>query len=192
MVLAGDAAKMAKSTGNVFQLHEALDRFGSEAVIGFLISGHYRQPIAFGAEALERAAASNERVRDFFREVEPIDGDRDPRVEQAREAFLEALADDFNTPRAMAELYDLIAEGHRRPLAGAHETLAELLGIVGLATLTDVEEEVPDEAAQLLAERERARAERDFARADEARDRLGEMGWLVRDTPAGARLVRGR
>ncbi len=190
MVLTGDEAKMAKSTGNVFQLDEAVDRFGAEAVVGFLISGHYRQPLAFSKGALEQARARNERVRDFFREVERTDGGPDPRVEQAREAFLEALADDFNTPRAMAEIYDLIAEGHRRPLAGAHKTLADLLQIVGLETLAKVEDEVPPQVAELLAERERARGDRDFERADAVRDELRELGWLVRDTPAGAKPVR--
>lgn len=190
MVLTGPEAKMAKSVGNVFMLGEAIERFGREAVVGFLISGHYRQPLAFGEEALEQARARNERLRDFFREVERRDGPDDRVVVEAREAFLSALADDFNTPRAMAVLYELVAEGHRRPLAGAHAALEELLEIVGLESLARVEERIDAEAQQLLAERERARAERDFDRADRIREQLGRRGWLVRDTAAGAKLVR--
>ncbi|MDX6581391.1 MAG: cysteinyl-tRNA synthetase [Solirubrobacterales bacterium] len=185
-----DAEKMSKSLGNIFQLSEAIDRFGPHAVVAYLISGHYRQPLAFGEEALEAAAAGNERIRDFFRGVDRVDGGAAPRVEDAREAFLAALADDFNTQRAMAEVFDLITEGHREPLAGAHAVLEELLEIVGLESLAQVAEDVPAEAAELLEERERARAERDFARADEIRDRLAELGWTVRDTPTGAKLVR--
>jgi cysteinyl-tRNA synthetase len=123
MVLTGPEAKMAKSVGNVFMLGEAIERFGREAVVGFLISGHYRQPLAFGEEALEQARARNERLRDFFREVERRDGPDDPVVVEAREAFLSALADDFNTPRAMAVLYQLVAEGHRQPMAVDHAAL---------------------------------------------------------------------
>jgi cysteinyl-tRNA synthetase len=190
MVLTGPEAKMAKSAGNVFVLGEAIERFGREAVIGFLISGHYRQPLAFDEEALEQARARNERLRDFFREVERRDGPEDPAVAEAREQFLSALADDFNTPRAMAALYELVAEGHRRPLAGAHAALEELLEIVGLESLARVEERIDPEAQQLLAERERARAERDFDHADRIREQLDRRGWLVRDTPAGAKLVR--
>ncbi|MGH2985405.1 MAG: cysteine--tRNA ligase [Solirubrobacterales bacterium] len=190
MVLTGPEAKMAKSVGNVFVLSEAIERFGREAVVGFLISGHYRQPLAFGEEALEQARARNERLRDFFREVERRDGPDDPVVVEAREEFLSALADDFNTPRAMAVLYELVAEGHRRPLAGAHAALEELLEIVGLASLARVEEQIDAEAQRLLAERERARAERDFDHADEIREQLERRGWLVRDTAAGAKLVR--
>ena len=192
MVLTGPEAKMAKSVGNVFMLGEAIERFGREAVIAFLISGHYRQPLAFGEDALEQARARNERLRDFFRGVDRVDGPEDPVVAETREAFLSALADDFNTPRAMAALYELVAEGHRRPVPGAHEALEELLEIVGLESLARTEEEVDAEAEELLAERERARAERDFERADRIRDQLDERGWEVRDTGDGARLVRKR
>ena len=63
-----DAEKMSKSEGNIFQLSEALDRYGREAVVDYLISGHYRQPLAFGPEQMEQAVARVERLRNFFRE----------------------------------------------------------------------------------------------------------------------------
>ena len=63
-----DAAKMSKSEGNIFQLSEALDRYGREAAVAYLISGHYRQPLAFGAEQMDQAVAQVERLRNFFRE----------------------------------------------------------------------------------------------------------------------------
>ena len=192
MVTTGPEAKMAKSEGNVFLLHEALDRFGAEAVVSFLISGHYRQPIAFGEEALEQATARNERVRDFFRAGERADGEPDEAVVTMRDAFFEALADDFNTPRAMAQLYDLVAEGHRRaPLAGAHAALEEMLSVVGLETLAAAGTEPADPEAQALVdERDEARAAGDFERADRLRDELARRGFDVRDTPDGGRLVR--
>jgi cysteinyl-tRNA synthetase len=191
MVLAEREAKMAKSEGNVFLLHEALDRYGAEAVIDFLISGHYRQPLAFGEDALEAATARNERVRDFFRATQRADGAPHPVVVERREAFLDALADDFNTPRAMAEAYDLVAEGHRSaPLPGAHAELEEMLTVVGLGRLAGAGYEADPEAEGMLAERERARAAGDFATADRIRDDLAKRGFEVRDTPDGARLVR--
>jgi cysteinyl-tRNA synthetase len=190
----GDDTKMAKSVGNVFLLHEALDRYGPEAVINFLISGHYHQPLVFAEDALEQAVERNRRIREFFRSVPGAEAEEgagpDPRVTQARDAFLEALADDFNTPRAMAGLYELIREGNTRPLAGVHAAVAELLEIVGLESLAAPEQAADAEAEVLLAERERARAGKDFARADEIRDRLAEIGWEVRDSADGARLVR--
>ena len=63
-----DAEKMSKSEGNIFQLSEALDRYGREAVVAYLISGHYRQPLAFGEEQMEEAVARVERLRNFFRD----------------------------------------------------------------------------------------------------------------------------
>ena len=63
-----DAEKMSKSEGNIFQLSEALERFGRDAVIDYLVSGHYRQPLAFDEEQIEQAAARVERLRNFFRE----------------------------------------------------------------------------------------------------------------------------
>ena len=190
MVTIGSEAKMAKSEGNVFLLHEALDRHGAEAVVAFLISGHYRQPIAFGTDALEQAVAGNERLRDFFRAAERANGEPDEAVVAIRERFYEALADDFNTPRAMAEVFDLVREGHRRALPGAHAALEEMLSVLGLERLAEAAGEATDpEAEALLAQRDEARAAGDFARADSLRDELADRGYDVRDTPAGGKLV---
>jgi cysteinyl-tRNA synthetase len=190
MVLAGPEAKMAKSEGNVFQLSEAIDRYGAAAVIDFLISGHYRQPLAFGTEALERARARNERVRDFFRAAERLDGEPDPVCSRLQGDFMDALADDFNTPRAMAALYDLVAEGNRRPLRGAHAAAGEMLDVVGLDSLAvDGAEVASPEAERLARERDEARAGGDFERADRLRDEIAALGFAVRDTPDGPRLV---
>ena len=184
-----DAEKMSKSLGNIFQLSEAVDRFGPQAVVAFLTSGHYRQPLEFSEAALEQAAARVERLRNFLAEP-PVDGEPDEFALERREAFLAALADDFNTPRAWAAAFELVAEANRRPLPGAREALAELLPLLGLEALLEGHVEGDPEAEALLAERERARAGRDFARADEIRDRLARLGWEVRDTPEGARLRR--
>ena len=184
-----DAEKMSKSLGNIFQLSEAIDRFGPHAVVAFLTSGHYRQPLEFSEAALEQAAARVERLRNFLAEP-PVAGEPDGFALERREAFLEALADDFNTPRAWAAAFELVAEANRRPLSGAREALAEMLPLLGLEALLGGNAERDPEAEALLGERERARAERDFARADEIRDQLAALGWEVRDTPEGARLRR--
>ena len=187
--------KMAKSVGNIFQLSEALDRFAPETLIAYLISGHYRQPLEFSEEALREAEARVERIRNFLRQPQPPGDPATPgrETEDVRgfvEEFFAALADDFNTPKAMAAVFDLVAEGNRRPLPGARAALEEMLPVVGLGSLLAPAEEADPEAVGLLDERERARAERDFERADRIRERLAARGWEVRDTPGGARLVR--
>jgi cysteinyl-tRNA synthetase len=179
-------AKMSKSEGNIFQLSEALDRYGREAVVAYLISGHYRQPLAFGEEQMEESVARVERLRNFFRD--------NPLGAAARiVAFRDALADDFNTPRALAEVFELVGEANRGEVDGgeAAGALAEMLDLVGLSTLTQPDEgaEADPEAQKLMQEREEARGARDFARADELRDQLAEMGWEVRDSAEGPSLV---
>jgi len=182
--------KMSKSLGNIFQLSEAVERFGAPAVVAYLTSGHYRQPLEFSERALTEAQARLERIANYLDRA-PSGGEPDEFLVERRETFLDALADDFNTPRAWAALFEIVSEGNRHELTGAREVLAELLELLGLESLLEAgTEEVDPEAQALLAEREQARAERDFARADEIRDRLAEMGWEVRDSPEGAQLRR--
>jgi cysteinyl-tRNA synthetase len=191
-MIEADAEKMSKSEGNIFQLSEALDRYGREAVVDYLVAGHYRQPLAFGAERMEEAAARVERLRNFLREHPPSGGggEVDAFAAARVDAFCDALADDFNTPRAMAEAFELVAEANRRELPGAPEALLEMLALVGLESLAGAEEGADAEAEALLVERQQARAARDFERADEIRKRLAGLGWEVRDLADGARLVR--
>ena len=131
-----DAEKMSKSEGNIFQLSEALDRYGSEAVVLFLISGHYRQPIAFDKGRMEQAVAQVERLRNFFRE-HPVGESGEVPPEQQRggsvgtspdsrlESFQEALADDFNTPRALAQAFELVGDANRGDAPEAPEAPGE-------------------------------------------------------------------
>jgi cysteinyl-tRNA synthetase len=184
-----DQDKMSKSEGNVFQLHEALDRFEREAVVNYLISGHYRQPLAFSEQELEQSASEVERLRNFLRE-HGTEGAPGEEAAAYRDRFLDALADDFNTAKARAEAFDLVAEANRHELAGAGAALVEMLEVLGLESLARPEEAPDPEALRLLGEREEAREERDFERADRLRDELGARGWEVRDSAEGARLVR--
>ncbi|HST69858.1 MAG TPA: DALR domain-containing protein, partial [Solirubrobacterales bacterium] len=109
------------------------------------------------------------------------------------EAFREALADDFNTPRALAEVFELVGEANRGEVPGdaAAAGVAEMLELVGLSSLTQPEEgaEVDEQATKLMQEREEARASKDFERADALRDQLAGMGWEVRDSADGPSLV---
>ncbi|MGA8216984.1 MAG: cysteine--tRNA ligase [Solirubrobacterales bacterium] len=183
-----DEEKMSKSVGNIFQLSEAVDRYGGQTVVAYLASGHYRQPLAFSDEQLTEAAARVERIRNYLRDAPG--GDPDRFLIEKRQAFLDVLADDFNTPQAFAVLFEIVAEGNRRDLPGARGVLEELLPLLGLDSLLKEERTAPPEAEELLAQRQEARATKDFDRADSLRDQLARMGWEVRDEAGGARLVR--
>jgi cysteinyl-tRNA synthetase len=185
-----DEEKMSKSVGNIFQLSEAIERHGGQTVVAYLASGHYRQPLAFSDEQLTEAAARVERIRNYLRDAP--EGEPDTFLVERRKTFLDALADDFNTPQAFAVLFEIVAEGNRRELSGARPVLEELLRLLGLDSLLADEEATPAEAEELLAQRQEARAAKDFDRADALRDQLAEMGWEVRDEAGGARLVRRR
>src|SRR5580693_6838796 len=98
--------KMAKSVGNIALLHEVIAQYGSEAVVMYLISGHYRQPLAFSEAALEQAQANVKRIREAGRRLSP--GDSPPELDALRDRFFVALARDFNTAEALAVLNEWI------------------------------------------------------------------------------------
>jgi cysteinyl-tRNA synthetase len=192
MVRLGEA-KMAKSVGNIRLLHAALDEYGRDAIVMYLVAGHYRQPLAFSSEALADASRAVDRIREFCRRLDP--SAPDPKaLDPYADGFFDALADDFNTAAARAALFEWIGEGNRRIDRGERlgvGALREMLWTLGMENLLEPDEERPGEQVErLLAEREAAREARDFALADAKREQLAELGWEVRDTPEGQQLVR--
>ena len=188
-----EGEKMAKSVGNIFLLHEALAAHGRDALIAYFCAGHYRQPIAYSDERLSEAARSVERIKDAGRRL--VAGDSPAELAPLREAFFDALADDFNTPRALATVFEWVREANRRSEAGEQvgdADLREMLSVFALAQLLDADAAAggPDaEALELLQLRQAARAAKDFAAADRLRDELAARGWEVRDGADGATLV---
>jgi cysteinyl-tRNA synthetase len=179
--------KMAKSVGNIRGLGDVLDEVDGAVLVLYFTGGHYRQPLAFSPDALEAAAAGAQRIRDAARRLAP--GDASPSMSAQREAFFEALADDFNTPRALAALYEWIGIANRLDAPGGRDELAEMLGVLGLEALLE-SEPAPAEAVALADRREAARRDKDWGEADRLRDELRDMGWEVRDGPQGPELVK--
>jgi cysteinyl-tRNA synthetase len=177
--------KMAKSVGNIELLAEAVERWGRDAIVWFFAAGHYRQPIQYTDEALVQAQNTVARVRELARPLP--DGPSHPSLEPLRDRFFEALADDFNTPTAIARLFDWLRLAKGVETGNAH--LREMLGVLALEHLLERGREPSAEDVALLERRQAARATRDFAEADRLRDELSARGWQVRDTPGGAELV---
>jgi cysteinyl-tRNA synthetase len=188
-----DSEKMAKSVGNIRLLHGALEQFGREAFVMWMVGAHYRKPVAYTEETMEDAGRAVARVREVVRRLDP-DGPAAAELDALSERFFDQLSDDFNTPAARAVLFEWVAEANRRLDAGERfgaGRLDEMLYALGLESLLEYGEvEAPEEIERIAAEREAARARRDFERADRLRDQLAERGWEIRDTPHGARLVR--
>jgi cysteinyl-tRNA synthetase len=184
--------KMAKSVGNVTRLADALERHGRDALIMYFLRGHYRQPLQYSDELVEDAGRAIERIANFARLVRRASAAPGPGaiVAEHRAAFFEALRDDFNTPRALAALFELINAVNRDGFtADVEPALAEMLEVLGLEHLLQADQPVDEALLQLAAERDEARQTRDFERADRVRDELREHGYEVRDTPEGPELV---
>jgi len=185
--------KMAKSVGNIALLHEVLEQYGREAVVMYLISGHYRQPLAFSEEVLEQAQANTKRIREAARKLgagssKPRDPAEKEHLDSFRVAFFSALAGDFNTPFALAQLNEWLRAAGHLGVTG-DDDLREMLGVIGLETLLDAVVEAPEQVRGLAQAREQARQARDFATADRLRDEIAALGWEVRDAAGGFELL---
>jgi cysteinyl-tRNA synthetase len=181
--------KMAKSVGNIALLPEVLERWGRDALLLFFAGGHYRQPIVFTPETMDQAAAGVRRIREAAKRL--VDGPGPEDLAVLKERFFAALADDFNTARALASVYDYVREVNRSEEATGRDDLAEMLAVLGLDNLLEPDaDEAPDAVHELARRRQEARAARDFAEADRLRDELAGAGWAVRDTADGYALER--
>jgi cysteinyl-tRNA synthetase len=168
--------KMSKSVGNVATIREAIDEWGRETVLVFFMTASWRKPIDYSEQTMAQAAARKETLRNAFT-LAAAEHD-----EGAWEPFAAALADDFDTPAALAILHEWASSGQV-------ELLRRGLGLFGLGSLAE-REQAPAEVAELAERRQRARAERDFDESDRLRDELAAAGWQMRDRPDGYDLVR--
>jgi cysteinyl-tRNA synthetase len=184
-----DAEKMSKSVGNIFSLHRALEVYGRDTLVLYLLSAHYRGPMAFGEEELNGARGAVGRIREVRRRL--VEGPSPPELAPLKERFFDLLADDFHTERALAVVFEWVREANRRSEPVGSDDLREMLDVLALANLLDPDQgPKPDaRALELLAKREEARAARDFATADRLRDKLRALGWEVRDGPSGPELL---
>ncbi len=185
-----DKEKMSKSVGNITSLAGALDEYGRDALVMFFVRSQYRKPIEYSPEALEQATQSVKRIRELARRLDP-DGAAVPGAGEIEERFYAALANDFNTAEAVGIVFELVSVLNRLEPGQSGGPLRDMLWTLGLDNLLDQDHEAPDDHAErLLAERQQARADRDFATADARRDELAALGWEVRDTPEGPKLIR--
>ena len=200
-----DGQKMSKSLGNFFTLRDLLERGCDPVALRYLLfSVHYRKQLNFTFEGVEQAEAALRRANDFLlrvREIgDDVEGDSEfpARVEVARRQFEDSMDDDLNTSAALAALFELIRDGNvaleegRVGAAGRDRILDFFRGANRVFDVFQVEgEELDDEEIlRLIEEREEARRERDFRRADEIRDELTNRGIQLEDTRGGTRWKR--
>ena len=185
--LAVDGAKMSKSIGNIKLVHDLVKHYPGEVLRLALLSAHYRQPLDFSGPVLDQARAALDR---YYRVLYDLRDVKAPATEPP-EGFFEALCDDLNTPKALAELNALLAGTHDAKLKGQLLAAGNLLGVLqndpaawlGYGQGAGIDEA---EVEKLMAARQQARKERNFARADEIRKELEGKGIVIEDTPGGA------
>jgi cysteinyl-tRNA synthetase len=183
-----DEAKMSKSVGNIFLLHQALDAHGRDALIMYFVGSDYRKPVEFDDERLTEAGARVDRIREAGRRLTP--GPSPEWSAPLRDRFFDALADDFKTPEALAAAFDWVREANRAPAGTGDADLREMLSVLGLENLLDAADaQAPAAVVELRDAREKARAERDYAEADRLREEIRAHGWEVRDGPSGPELL---
>ena len=193
MVMINDE-KMSKSLGNFFTIRDVLKQYDAETVRYFLISAQYRSPLNYSQDNLDNARASLARLYTALRDVKagPACGG-----EEYVERFTKFMDDDFNTPGALSVLFDLakaVNTSSGTEAEGLAGRLLELAGVLGLLTQDPVKflQGQSDGAdydvaliESLIEERRAARANKDFAAADAARNKLTEMGVVLEDGPNG-------
>ena len=194
-----DSEKMSKSLGNFFTIREVLKKYDAEVVRHLLIASHYRSPINYSELSLQQSAKALER---FYIALQDLDLLNAKTLVNSKfeKAFYSAMDDDFNTAEAFGVLFAIVTEINKQK--GENSDLANQLGklLVSLGEILGILQAVPDDFLrsdqsfeidettidQLIAEREKARLDKNWGRADEIRDQLLAMKVVVEDDVGGS------
>ncbi|GAB6085527.1 cysteine--tRNA ligase [Alkaliphilus crotonatoxidans] len=202
-----DNKKMSKSLNNFFTPREIAQEYDLEVIRFFIFSAHYRNPVNFSQELVEAAKNGLERLyntRNNLRHL--IDNTKEEALKQPewvkvlpdyRQRFIEAMDDDFNTADGIAVIFELarhinshaLISSNQRDLKEALDLLMELAGVLGLLEKQE-DTNLEEELETLIEERQQARKEKNFKRADEIRDLLKAKGIVLEDTPQGVKVIK--
>lgn len=184
-----DEAKIAKSEGNSIILKTLVEKGYNPLAYRYLaLTAHYRTQLNFSWDALDAASNALERLYTIYDETlkEAADGEIS---EKYIEDFEKAINDDLNTPQALAVMWDMVRDD---ALSAKDRKVTLLLfdTVLGLKVKNRRSEDIPQEIEQLVRERENAREEKDFEKADDVRKKIEEKGYTVRDTDAGTKIKK--
>ncbi len=204
-----DNKKMSKSLGNFFTVREISEKYDLQVLRFFMLGAHYRSPLTFSGELMEAAKSGLERIRNGAENLKHLsknarEGQIDPKEQGIWEEsqgfvakFEAAMDDDFNTADGISAIFELVkfintnvdGDSSKELLGNLRERLCQLCGILGI--IAEGKEEILDvEIEKLIAERQAARKEKNFARADEIRGLLLEQGIILEDTREGVKWKR--
>ena len=204
-----DDEKMSKSLGNFFTVREILKSYRAEEIRYFILASHYRSPLNYSQENLENSKAALTRLYSTLRGLAPVTATESD-CDGYRDAFYKAMDDDFNTPEAIAVLFDLTREINKHKqqdpekanrLAGCLISLGDVLGLLQVDPDAYLRDTAPGQldapgtvsaeaVEDLIARRLRARTEKDWTEADRIRDELDAAGIILEDGAGGTRWRR--
>ncbi len=191
------SGKMSKSKGNFLTLREALEKYSASVLRFYFLSAHYRSPLEYDGQSLPQAQAAVNRVTDFMNRLKEVkDIAASFPVENFTDSFWKHLADDFDTPRAFASLFELIKEAnkfidtHNLSQTDAKKIIDFMAKVNDIFGILPNEAEIPTEIKMLAEQRQHARAQGDYASADKLRADIEKQGWSVDDTSSGPRITR--
>ena len=204
-----DNKKMSKSLGNFFTVRDIAAKYDLQVLRFFMLSAHYRSPLNFSAELMEaaknglaRIVTGAQRIAELAdkvsgNEMTAAETEAFARFKELEKKYEDAMDDDFNTADAISALFEIIRlanievkEDSTKAFADAVKEMTDRLCYV-LGIITEKKEESLDaEIEELIAQRQQARKEKDFAKADEIRGKLLEMGIVLKDTREGVKWER--
>ena len=185
-----NGGKMSKSLNNLYTLEDLEEKgYSPEVYRMFNFSSHYKKPINFTYEAMDSAKTALKRLKDGYESnVNGVDDVDNSVILEFKESFLEAINDDLNMPQALSVVWDVIRYEKKSPKIA--ELLKNFDEVLGLNIDKKEEVEIPDEIVNILEERKEARINRDYAKSDELRDKLKELGYIVKDTKDGQKIEK--
>ena len=203
-----DNEKMSKSKGNFFTVRDIRQKYDGEVIRFFLLSGHYRNPINFSEELMEQSKNALARIQNAKSNLEhlaetealgfsSLEEEAVKSLDKYRTKFQESMDDDLNTADAITAIFELIKDVNTKVKDGCSKEFAkqcltllnELTAVLGLLQ-EKAEEGIDRDIQDLIEQRQIARANKDFQRADEIRDILKEKGIALKDTPQGVQIIR--
>ena len=203
-----DNRKMSKSLGNFFTAREIGEKYGYEVIRYIMVASHYRSPINYSTEIIEQAKASLDRLYNcrenlaFAKEnAKDIEASKEAiaKLEGFEKQFRDAMDDDFNTADGLSAIFELVREINANVVGTeasieyvnkASEIFESLISVLGLLYERKADKNLDAEIEALIEERQAARKNRDFARADAIRDELKAQGIILEDTPQGVKWHR--
>jgi len=187
----GQANKMSKSSGNFLTLQTLIDRGYEPLAYRYLcLTAHYRAQLAFSWEALDSAANAYSRLKQHVFSIRPAADESAKPIDEHLDAFMEAVRDDLNTPRALAAVWGMLrdSQAQKSRLWATLVQMDQVLGL-GVEQMHEPQPAVPPDVAKLIEQRQQARASKDFASADRIRKMLLERGYEIKDTPDGVKII---